>query len=59
MATTQVRAEDAEASGPGLSAKVMNERWRKLLRSGIVERTATGARPPLEVEPEAVDGGTL
>lgn len=35
---------------PGLSAKVMNERWRKMLRFGIVERTVTGQRPPLEVE---------
>jgi DNA-binding HxlR family transcriptional regulator len=35
---------------PGLSAKVMNERWRKMLRFGIVERTVTGAKPPLEVE---------
>ena len=27
---------------PGLSAKVMNERWRKMLRFGIVERSVHG-----------------
>src|SRR5687767_11021036 len=35
---------------PGLSAKVMNERWRKMLRYGIVERTVLGEKPPVEVE---------
>ena len=35
---------------PGLSAKVMNERWRKLVRYGIVRRTVFGDRPPIEVE---------
>lgn len=35
---------------PGLSAKVMNERWRKLRRFGIVERTVLGEKPPVEVE---------
>ncbi len=35
---------------PGLSAKVMNERWRKMLRFGIVQRTVTGEKPPVEVE---------
>lgn len=35
---------------PGLSAKVMNERWRKLIRFGIVERTVFGEKPPVEVE---------
>ncbi len=34
---------------PGLSAKVMNERWRKMLRFGIVERSVLGTRPPVEV----------
>jgi DNA-binding HxlR family transcriptional regulator len=33
----------------GLSTKVMNERLRKMLRFGIVERTVLGERPPLEV----------
>lgn len=37
-------------SCPGLSAKVMNERLRKMLRFGIVQRTVFGEKPPLEVE---------
>ncbi len=35
---------------PGLSAKVMNERWRKMIRFDIVRRTVYGERPPVEVE---------
>ena len=35
---------------PGLSAKVMNERWRKLLRHGVVHRAVHGEKPPIEVE---------
>lgn len=35
---------------PGLSAKVMNERWRKMLRFGIVHRTVCGQKPPVGVE---------
>jgi DNA-binding HxlR family transcriptional regulator len=35
---------------PGLSAKVMNERWRKLIGFGILRRTVLGEKPPLEVE---------
>ena len=34
----------------GLSAKVMNERWQKMLRFGIVQRTVFGEKPPVEVE---------
>lgn len=34
----------------GLSAKVMNERLRKLTRYGIVQRTVHGDKPPIEVE---------
>jgi DNA-binding HxlR family transcriptional regulator len=34
----------------GLSAKVMNERLRKMLRFGIVSRTVSGDKPPVEVE---------
>lgn len=37
-------------ASPGLSAKVMNERLRKLLRFGIVTRTVFGEKPPFEVE---------
>lgn len=35
---------------PGLSAKVMNERLRKMIRFGIVQRTVLGEKPPVEVE---------
>ena len=35
---------------PGLSAKVMNERLRKMLRYGIVQRSVQGEKPPLEVD---------
>ena len=35
---------------PGLSAKVMNERWRMMIRYGIVRRTVIGDRPPIQVE---------
>lgn len=35
---------------PGLSAKVMNERWRKMIRFGIMRRTVFGLKPPVEVE---------
>jgi DNA-binding HxlR family transcriptional regulator len=35
---------------PGLSAKVMNERLRKLTRFGIARRTVFGDKPPIEVE---------
>lgn len=35
---------------PGLSAKVLNERLRKLIRFGIIDRTVYGEKPPVEVE---------
>ena len=35
---------------PGLSAKVMSERLRKMLRFGIAQRTVLGEKPPIEVE---------
>ncbi|MCI0483388.1 MAG: helix-turn-helix transcriptional regulator [candidate division NC10 bacterium] len=35
---------------PGLSAKVMNERLKKMIRFGIVRRTVFGEKPPIEVE---------
>ena len=34
----------------GLSAKVMNERLRKMTRFGIMHRTVHGEKPPVEVE---------
>src|SRR5688572_7687290 len=35
---------------PGMSAKVMNERLRKMARFGIVQRNVFGDKPPVEVE---------
>ncbi len=35
---------------PGLSAKVMNERLRKMIRFGILQRAVFGEKPPVEVE---------
>ena len=35
---------------PGLSAKVMNERWRMMIRFGVVRRTVFGDHPPIQVE---------
>jgi len=35
---------------PGLSVKVLNERLRKLMRFGVVQRTVHGERPPIQVE---------
>lgn len=37
-------------ASPGLSAKVMNERLRKMTRFGILHRTVIGEKPPVEVE---------
>lgn len=45
-----VRPGAALRACPGLSAKVMNERWRKMLRFGLVDRVVAGKKPPLEVE---------
>jgi DNA-binding HxlR family transcriptional regulator len=42
---------------PGLSAKVMNERLRKMTRFGILERTVFGEKPPVEVEYRLTDFG--
>jgi DNA-binding HxlR family transcriptional regulator len=35
---------------PGLSAKVLNERLRKMVHFGILQRTVFGEKPPVEVE---------
>lgn len=35
---------------PGLSAKVMNERLRKMVRFGILKRIVRGEKPPVEVD---------
>jgi DNA-binding HxlR family transcriptional regulator len=46
----QTRPGALRRACPGLSAKVMNERLRKLTRFGIVDRTVFGDKPPIEVE---------
>jgi DNA-binding HxlR family transcriptional regulator len=43
---------------PGLSPKVMNERLRKMLRFGIMERHVFGEKPPIEVEYRLTRFGT-
>lgn len=40
------RPSEIEQACPGLSAKVLNERLRKLLRYGLVERTSYPEVPP-------------
>ncbi len=35
---------------PGLSTKVMNERLKKMLRFGLVQRSVSGDKPPLQVD---------
>ena len=42
---------------PGLSAKVMNERLRKMIRYGIVRRSVFGEKPPVEVTYALTDFG--
>src|SRR5687768_596887 len=37
-------------ASPGLSAKVLNERLRKMIRYGILQRTVCREKPPLEVD---------
>lgn len=37
-------------SCPGLSAKVMNERMRKMMQFDIVRRTVLGEKPPVQVK---------
>jgi DNA-binding HxlR family transcriptional regulator len=40
-----------------LSAKVMNERFRKMTRFGLVQRSVLGDKPPIEVEYSLTDFG--
>jgi len=44
------RPSELKRRTAGLSTKVMNERLRKLQRFGILERRASGSKPPLCVE---------
>jgi DNA-binding HxlR family transcriptional regulator len=46
----QHRPSAIQRACPGLSAKVLNERLRKMLRYGILVRSVHGEKPPLEVE---------
>jgi len=50
LADGHARPSELLRSSPGLSAKVMNERLRKMTRFGIVRRTVHGEKPPIEVE---------
>lgn len=45
-----VRPSAIQRACAGLSAKVMNERLRKMQRFGILARTVHGEKAPLEVE---------
>jgi DNA-binding HxlR family transcriptional regulator len=44
------RPSALQRASPGLSAKVMNERLRKLTGYAIVQRQVFGDKPPVEVE---------
>lgn len=50
LARHESRPSDLLRAHPGLSAKVMNERLRKMTRFGIVDRQVHGEKPPVEVE---------
>ena len=50
LAQENSRPSEILRACPGLSAKVMNERLRKLVRFGIAHRTVFGDKPPVEVE---------
>lgn len=44
------RPSELLRSCPGLSAKVMNERLRKMIRFGILQRVVRGEKPPIQVD---------
>ena len=50
LADGYARPSEILRACPGLSAKVMNERWRMMIRFGIIRRTVLGDRPPIRVE---------
>ena len=50
IAEGTVRPSAIQRACPGLSAKVMNERLRKLTRFEIAQRHVRGEKPPIEVE---------
>lgn len=49
IASDATRPSELLRACPGLSAKVMNERLRKLVRYDIVRRDVFGQKPPVEV----------
>ncbi len=49
IAQASARPSELLRAHPGLSAKVMNERLRKLLRYAIIRREVFGDKPPVEV----------
>lgn len=49
-AAGQLRPSAFLRACPGLSAKVMNERLRKLTGFGLLQRTVLGDKPPVQVE---------
>jgi DNA-binding HxlR family transcriptional regulator len=50
LADGHTRPSAMQRACPGLSAKVLNERLRKMLRYGIIERRVHNDKPPLEVD---------
>ena len=50
LADGHARPSELLRASPGLSAKVMNERLRKMTGFGIVRRIVRGEKPPIEVE---------
>ena len=57
VADGHTRPSAIQRACPGLSAKVLNERLRKMLRYGIMQRTVRGEKPPLEVDYELTPFG--
>ena len=57
LAGGAVRPSGLLRSCPGLSAKVMNERLKKLVAFGIAERSVFGDKPPVEVQYELTPFG--
>ncbi|HET7370231.1 MAG TPA: helix-turn-helix domain-containing protein [Gammaproteobacteria bacterium] len=57
IADGRTRPSAIQRSCSGLSAKVMNERLRKMTRFGILERNVFGDKPPVQVEYELTPFG--
>lgn len=50
LASAPARPSALQRALPGLSAKVMNQRLRKMMAFGLLGRRVHGEKPPLEVE---------